>query len=35
VEHTVVFDGGSVDEGGDGEEKEDGFGKHDERDWFG
>jgi len=35
VGHTVVFNGGGVDEGGEGKEEEDGFGKHDERDGFG
>jgi len=35
VGHTVVFDGGGVNEGGEGEEEEDGFGKHYERDRLG
>jgi len=32
VEHTVVNNGGGVNEGGESEEEDGGFGKHDEND---
>ena len=35
IGHTVVNGEGVADEGGEGEDEEDGFAKHDERERFG